>query len=580
MLSAAWTDVIPAEEVALLEAGRGQEIEQPLIDLGYLNETTIENITLARNSNLANAIRHFRKDYIKAGLLPDFAPNFSQLPPEELDGLELNLIHQLTGLDGEFPILNLPKNETVNLISRVLHYRLIILGVYTKLVSSPFGANSQLALNTLSDWLMAKNTKDLLILIGNMPALLQRLLDSNQLKKTVVVFKYKNKTTTSTDTIEEVKEEDGDQDNEAQLMLEEAAIDNEISALTSTIFSKEEEEIERLEKRNKNKKRRAEKVERCILKLVDQGKELFEKTKQQSDQIEAEKVPLLSQKSLLEKDLVRFSLAIQKEKQKAGPDLGNKTIKKKEKEQKKLKKQLKGAKSQAEIIGIIGNLEHNISIFERNIKALEARPGNKKAIIKKQQSQIGSSQKEIDKHNKTLKRYEDLNRIDDELVKLKEQAIANGQNKAMIQSLERQKKQTKGLLKNVSESIKKKDKALQDAIAKRDATIRQNQLEIKPLKDRLNRLERKINGLKYKFKAQLKRSLDSDFYKELKVQVFERRNKDHLKKLEQDSFNSFLIRLIQVRQWMNGYYYGKLDSKPADRTFQSIVELILIAFVH
>ena len=572
MISADWSDVIPAEEVALLETGRRQEIEQPLIDLGYLNEIAIENNSPDRNSHIAKAIRHFRKDYILAGLIPDFAPNFSKIPPEELDGLELNLIHQLTGLDGEFSILNLPKNGTVNLSSRVIHYRLIILGVFTKQVSNPIGMDSELALKTLNTWLVAKNRTELLTMIGNLPFLLQRILDSKQLRKKVVVFQYK--TNAAADTVEEVTEQDGEQDNEAELMREEAAIDHEITALTSTIFSKEEAKIERLEKRNKNKKRRAEKVERCILKLVNQGKDLFEETKRLSDKIKVEKIPLLSQKKLLDQDLLRFAIAIHKEKQKAGPDLNSKTIRRKKKELKKVEKQLKNEKSQAQIIGEIGNLKHNVSIFNRNITALQSRPGNHKAIIKKQQDQINSIENEIDKLNKKLERYNTRKNLQAELLKLEEQANANGQNKAIIQSLEQQQKQTQDLLKNVAESIKKKDQSLQDAIAKRDTIIRKNQIEIQPLKDRLNRLERKISGLKYRFKAQLKRSLDSDFYKELRIQVFESRSKTYLQKLELDPFNSFLIRLIQVRQWMNGYYYGKLDSQPADRTFQSIVELI------
>ncbi len=569
----AWSDVIPADEVALLETGRGQEIEQPLIDLGYLNEFTIENASQLRTSHISDAIRHFRKDYIKAGLLPDFAHNFSQLPSDELDGLELNLIHQITGLDGEFPVLSLPKKELTNLTSRVLHYRLTILGVFTKSVSVPFDADSELALNTLSTWLMAKNTKDLLNLIGNMPLLLQRILDTNQLKRTAVVFKYKNNKV-GIDTIEEVTEEDGDQDNEAQLIEEEAAIDKEIEVLTSTIFSKEEAEIERLEKRNKNKRRRAEKVERCIIELVNQGKELFKETQKQFDKIEQEKQPLLSQKKILDQDILRLSNAIQKEKAKAGPDLKNKAIKRKKKELDKIEKKLKNEKSQAQILGEIGNLEHNISIFKRNVTGLESRPGNHKAVIKRQKDQISVAKKEMDQLNKTLERYSTRKKLRLELQKLEDQATASGQSKAVIQSLQQQEKQTKNLLKEVTDSINQKDKSLQDAIAKRDEIIRQNQLSIKPLKDRLDRLERKISGLKYRFKAQLKRSLDSDFYNELKVQVFESRSKNYLQKLEQDPFNAFLIRLIQVRQWMNGYYYGKLDSQPADRTFQSIVELI------
>jgi len=573
MLNAAWSDVIPAEEVALLEKGRSQEIEQPLIDLGYLNETTIESSNLARPSNLANAIRHFRKDYIRAGLLPDYAPNFAQLSSEDLDGLELHLIHQMTSLDGEFPILNLPTDGTVDLSSRILHYRLIILGVFTQAASTPFGAVSQLALKTLSEWLLPKSDTDLLMLMGDIPVLLKRVLDSNQLKKTVVVFKYKSRSA-GEDIIEEVTEEAGEQDNEAQLMQEEAAIDHEINKLTSTLFSKEEAQIQRLEKRNKNKKRRAEKVERCIIKLVNQGKELFEQTHKTVLNLEEEKAPLLSQKSLLEKDLIRFAIDIDKEKTKAGPDLRSKTIKRKKKELEKVEKRLKNAKSQAQILGEMANLEHNIGILRRSISALKNRPGNQKKVIKRLNEQISATEQDIDQLKKILEQYAAAKKRREELAKLKQQATKNGRSKSLLQSLQQQQTQTRNLLQNTLESIKKMDNSISTAIIKRDESVRKNQHEIQPLKDRLDRLERKISGLKYRFKAQLKRSLDADFYKKLRLQVFESRSKNYLQKLELNPFNGFLIRLIQVRQWMNGYYYGKLDSQPADRTFQSIVELI------
>jgi len=563
-----WKDLIPPEEVALMQQGRQQEIEQPLIDLGYLH-MSLTTSTSTRD-NMAEAIRLFRHDYVLQNLLPHFVPDFENL--FELDGLELNLIHQLTGLDNEFPILALPQDGEINLVSRVLHYRLMVLGVFEETTNSPFGLAALDAIAILKNFLAVETSGQVLKLIADLPALFQQVLDSGQLQQTVVAFKY-NTLRGDVDALEEVAEEQEDKDNEEALIKEELAIESEIKRLTATIFSKEEEEIQRLEKRNKNKRRRLEKVRTCINQLVYEDLALHKSTRKMYKESKIEKKPLIERKKLLEKDLIQLSRERYLIKEQQAATAKDQSIKRFKNDLVKAQKQLKKEMSLAQIVSTISTIQHNSGILKRSIAQLKNQSGDQRKTIRRLEKQLKQGEKELLRLNKKLEVHQKVEQLQKELTKLKAKAGDPADIKVQLQSIRHQQKQTKELLEQVNAIIKEKDNALQRAIKERDATIQRNQHKIQPLQQRLLLLERKINGLRFRFKAQLKRSLNEEFYQEIRKEVFEGRNRGYLKGIEQDPFNAFMIRLIQVRQWMSGYYFGKLDSQPAGRTFLSIVEL-------
>ncbi len=111
---------------------------QPLIDLGYL---TLENCkqTTANTSNfLKKAIKEFRTDYERHQLITQrltFLPfdiehyhNYAH----SLNEIERLFIQNLLNFDGDFQLKQLPSFGTVSLASRVIHYRLTLLGLYGK----------------------------------------------------------------------------------------------------------------------------------------------------------------------------------------------------------------------------------------------------------------------------------------------------------------------------------------------------------------------------------------------------------------------------------------------------------------
>lgn len=82
------------------------------------------------------------------------------------------------------------------------------------------------------------------------------------------------------------------------------------------------------------------------------------------------------------------------------------------------------------------------------------------------------------------------------------------------------------------------------------------------------------------FKRTVKRELTHypEVFNELKKTIF-RRNDDRIdmdsvNELAQNSDNDFVIRLIQIHQWMAGFYHGKLDGDLGPVTIQSLLQVI------
>ncbi|MEL6926819.1 MAG: hypothetical protein AAFO94_22455, partial [Bacteroidota bacterium] len=128
-------------------------------------------------------------------------------------------------------------------------------------------------------------------------------------------------------------------------------------------------------------------------------------------------------------------------------------------------------------------------------------------------------------------------------------------------------------LKQLEKSVRRQEEKIQSIKKEIDDNASRHQHELQALQEKRQRLEEKLSNLRPRFKNKLEESLHPDFYRELRQQVFTQRNTQWLDELSKDPFNQFLIRLLQVHQWMNGYYYGQLDSDLGRRTFDSIYEL-------
>lgn len=82
------------------------------------------------------------------------------------------------------------------------------------------------------------------------------------------------------------------------------------------------------------------------------------------------------------------------------------------------------------------------------------------------------------------------------------------------------------------------------------------------------------------FKRSVKRELTRypEVFEQLKQTIFKRNDDrvdmESVNELAQNSDNGFVIRLIQIHQWMAGFYHGKLDGDLGPVTIQSLLQVI------
>ena len=180
---------VPSSELMVFNHGRYEEIIQPLADLGYLDISDIDG-TIVSSEALSQAIILFRKEYFQTKLL---LSTFESLTPRDLSdpdllltARELSLLHLLTSLDGDFEIDELPLFGSQNIFTRVIHYRLNIMGLYEGEIKGPFTEVSMKELLKLSEWF---SSPVLLIIntLGNIP-MLSALMQSHKLTKDRVVY--------------------------------------------------------------------------------------------------------------------------------------------------------------------------------------------------------------------------------------------------------------------------------------------------------------------------------------------------------------------------------------------------------
>lgn len=510
--------IIPAAKIEKLELGRVEEILQPLMDLGYISKADTRLIPMA--------IRLFRKDYLELNLIPEFKPKFWLSHGIDLESEELSLLHTLISLDGDFSIDLLPKPGTVNLLSRVLHYRLSIHHFYALPIDSPFSRISLNAINKLKHWVknLPKADLEMVNLLGDIPALVQHIEKNANggLNKRIVVFKYQKvkvftrfSVPVPNELMEEVveDEEDDEKDNEAAMLKAETEIDETLNKLQSThgdIFKQDEQE--ELKDSRKNRRRRKQ-----IVRISGMMNQILAEMHGISDA--ASEAGATIPESIQRLKGIRNTL---------------------NNEHKSLKKQ--------------------ISTVEDAIKRLEK---NKKKLNKKERQL----------HRKIKK-----NAPQSEIRQLKLEITAIKNADRTIEQLEIKKSpfQVQSIhieaeLKNVNKKINALQNRFDNILKKRKEEIEKRQGELKELHDQLKILQGRVEKIKFSFRGKMKKVLDRRYYEEvIKKEVFEKRNRQFLEEVSQDPFVIYLTRLIQIFQWTNGFYYGKIDNEIGDRTFNAL----------
>ncbi|MFK7808876.1 MAG: hypothetical protein AB8F74_13815 [Saprospiraceae bacterium] len=450
----------------------------------------------------------------------------------------------------------------------------MVLGLFKEQVNIPFGKIALDAISQLGLWLdlATDNSLEIINEAGNIPSLCEKILDTKKLQKQVVVFKYRSPKVRE-DILMEVLEENEATEDELLLANSETDIHEELAKIDQEIFSEEEAKWEAIENKTKSKQKRISRIEGRMKRIIKEEEKLLKAGLTKEVVIQKQINLLLSQVKVLTKDLQKRKLIIGKQKDTVEQlrKSNKKDLFKKEQERRKLERRLGDQKTMSSIIALLAQAHQNNKIRIESLNHLKKNDG-KPNVIQHLEDGIKKTNKEIEKLNEKKKTIQEIDKIDSEINNIKSAAgkLRTEQHKLSI--LQRDKKQTDDLVSNLQQQLSEKNNSLTSAIKERETSISVKQIKLQDLNKRLKRLLEKVNGLSYRFKSQLKRSLDDSYYEELRQKVFRDRESIFLEQIAQEDFNLFLIRLIQVRQWMNGYYYGRLDSQPADRTFKSIVE--------
>lgn len=449
-----WESIIPTSELHFAN-DHNPVLRQSLTDLGYWQI----------NANLKTALLQFRKEAQQARLLSRRQANVrsSTISLEEIQLLKL-----ITALEGDLPLV-LPARGDKNLSTRVLHYRLHLLGLYpaTK-INHPFSNRSFQALHQLGKWtqLQADST-ELLQLTGDLNRLIHRIKRFGKLQEQIVAFQFSEQLL-SKEIRRELKFDGGVKEKEKDLKKREVACDRELRKLENQILDKASIARQRLVNTNRGKQSKLLRI-RQLLQTINT---------RQATQYQLH---------------MKIRRDLQKQLKDIRTELHQKTTLLSEM-QKTLEKapNMPGLKAEREI----------------KIMALSLQIKERKKIIKKLQKQRSIFEKKLEK-----------------TIQQQQQQQITAQKKSVI------------------------------------------------LKEKIKLLRHQVHGLRFRFKAQLKRSLTPAFYQTVVKKIFSRSNTSHLLAIENAPYNSFLIRLLQLHQWTNGYYNGSLDSHFAEKTFGAIAQM-------
>ncbi|MBW1853980.1 MAG: hypothetical protein JRJ00_04755, partial [Deltaproteobacteria bacterium] len=161
------------------------EWQQHLLDLEYLDEEAAE--ADAYTDVVMEAMHSFCRDdpalrtsdlHNESSEKANGIKNNLDIPVEWPGVIELNRIKSLTSFEGDKIYTGMPLQKEQSLFTRVLHFRLKILGLYHKSVAAPFNEDTEIALQQLEVILsQPQNGSSILDFLGDAGKLMATYLD-------------------------------------------------------------------------------------------------------------------------------------------------------------------------------------------------------------------------------------------------------------------------------------------------------------------------------------------------------------------------------------------------------------------
>ena len=439
-----WYKIIPPRERAFLQSDEVPVLRQCLRRLDY------------HRRSYPSALLQFREELVEIKLL-----QATVLDAPQSDSLaEKHLAEKLLSLEGDFPIVRSPTLGSQGLETRILHYRLQLLGLYAGALRAPFSEASQAALQGLGDWLqLPSDSPELLRLTGHLVPLLHRLYQVGGLSERVVTFRL------SSDSIagalcDQLREERYIREKQTDLAQVEASTLRELEQLEWNILGRERAEWLRISRRRQDQAQ-------TLQRLTDLRKTSHQQLRQ------------LRQQYL----------------------------------------QAQGRR-------------------QRELKKMTRRLEVRRLVVAQMKPSL-----------KVLQTPEER------------------------RQLRRQIRAREKILEEQAERLYRKEKKWAKRQKKMKKAVEKRQRELYGYQEDLQRLRAQVRGLRFRFKGQLQRSLSPRGFCKVQKKIFCAQDLDYLLQLERDPHNVFLIRILQLVQWTNGYYLGMLDGHFAEKTFGAILEM-------
>jgi len=149
-----------------------QLITQYLQDIGYVKEGNVAEVSeAAQKDGIRRWIREskkFKSDRFKY----DHTHSLFKFHPLDSDSIDFLYLAAQLGFEAEFEIKTLPIIGEVSLLSRIIHYRLRVFGVFTQDVDTPFSEVSLNALKAVATILrQSEDILQVVNLLGNIKVL-------------------------------------------------------------------------------------------------------------------------------------------------------------------------------------------------------------------------------------------------------------------------------------------------------------------------------------------------------------------------------------------------------------------------
>ena len=157
-----------------------QESEEVLDNLGYIAiNQNMEDVDLS-DEVILSGIRLFREEYLA---FRSVFPGMLELDQstEELTEDELEYLHKISSLDGDFALENYLLEEIHNsaLLSRVLNRRLSILSIFQETITAEVSEQVPEQLEKLRNWCGLESISEVIRLTGDIDSLANQLANQD-----------------------------------------------------------------------------------------------------------------------------------------------------------------------------------------------------------------------------------------------------------------------------------------------------------------------------------------------------------------------------------------------------------------